>query len=191
VIYRGYVSFGTDSEGKTTIKERRISAATDKKAPEKKADGSPNPYAGLSTTWAKAEEDGLTLFNENEVITYSVKSIDGFEALCPDPAIRLYIIQTGLASVQTARANALMKAMKENTSEPEPEFTDYTLDLAKGVDEDGLYSINKTPTRRGLSEIEKLVKYLTALGVPPEKQEAMLQVLASQSAPATEEEVEA
>jgi hypothetical protein len=179
VTYRRYVKLVAGDDGKTTIKETRILAETDKKAPAKLKNGDPNPLAGLSVNWATAEEDGLMLFSENEVVSYDVKSFEGAELLVPDEAVRLYIFQVGLSSVQTARANGIMKAVKEGTPEPEPEFNQNTIDLRVGTDDEGSNSINRAPSRRSLSDLDKLIKQLTAMGIPPEKQAAVLAALAA------------
>jgi hypothetical protein len=179
VTYRRYVKLVAGDDGKTTIKETRILAETDKKAPAKLKNGDTNPLAGLSVNWATAEEDGLMLFSENEVVSYDVKSFEGAELLVPDEAVRLYIFQVGLSSVQTARANGIMKAIKEGTPEPEPEFNQNTIDLRVGTDDEGSNSINRAPSRRSLSDLDKLIKQLTAMGIPPEKQAAVLAALAA------------
>lgn len=146
---------------------------------------------GLSVNWQKAEDEGYSLATQNDAIVYSVKSSDGFELLVPDEEIRMYIINAGLSTIQTARMNAFMKATTE--TDGAPLYNDATLDLRIGVGEDGEYSINKAPTRRSLSDIEKLVKQLTALGIPPEQQKAVLMsyAQAKQDAAAVTEEVAA
>jgi hypothetical protein len=164
VTYRKYVKLDTDKEGKTIVSDQRILAEADSK--DKKT--------GLAVNWQKAEDDGFLLFAQNDVTTYNVKTREGFELLVPDEEIRMYVINTGLSTIQTARANAFMKAMKEGAAEPEPEYNDATLDLRVGVGEDGEYSINKTPSRRSLSDIEKLIKTLTSLGMTPEQQKVVL-----------------
>lgn len=164
ITNRRYVKFGTDKEGKTIIEEQRVLAEADSK--DKKT--------GLSVNWQKAEDDGFVLFSQNDAIAYSVKSQEGFELLSPDEEIRMYIINTGLSTIQTARAQAFMKANAENTAEPEPLYNDATLDLRVGVGEDGEFSINKTPSRRSLSDIEKLIKQLTALGLGPDQMKDVL-----------------
>ena len=164
ITNRRYVKFGTDKEGKTIIEEQRVLAEADSK--DKKT--------GLSVNWQKAEDDDFVLFSQNDAIAYSVKSQEGFELLSPDEEIRMYIINTGLSTIQTARAQAFMKANAENTAEPEPLYNDATLDLRVGVGEDGEFSINKTPSRRSLSDIEKLIKQLTALGLGPDQMKDVL-----------------
>jgi hypothetical protein len=193
VTYRRYVKYGTDSDtGKTVIKETRILAETDKKAPAKLKNGDPNPLSGLSVNWATAEEEGFSLFSENEVVSYDVKSFDGAAFLVPDEAVRLYIFQVGLSSVQTARANGIMKAIKEGTPEPEPEFNAASIDLRVGTDDEGSNSINRAPARRSMSDLDKLIKQLTAMGIPPERQAAVLAALvASQTPEENQEEVSA
>lgn len=188
--YRRYVKFGTDENGKTTIKETRILAETAKKASEKLKNGEVNPFAGLSTNWADAEEEGFTLLSENEVVVYNVKSFAGAAILSPDETIRLYIYNVGLASIQTARANALMKATKENTAEPEAEFNQVVIDLRVGVNDDGDYSLNKAPSRRTVDPLDKLIKQMSVMGISPEKISQMLAVMAQATeSDETEQEV--
>lgn len=191
VTVRRYVLLGTDPDtNKPVITKERILQETDKKVPAKNSKGEPNVNAGLSVNWAKAEEDGYTLLSENEAITYDVKSFEGAELLNPDPAIRLYIYQTGLATIQTSRIQAFAKALVENAPEPTSEFNQVTLDLRVGIGEDSEYSFNKAPSKRGLSNEEKLIKQLTAMGVPPERQEAVLAaMLAAMTASGDEAEV--
>ena len=164
ITNRRYVKLGTDKEGKTVIEEQRVIAEADSK--DKKT--------GLAVNWQKAEDDGYIQFSQNDAVVYNVKSAEGFELLCPDEEIRMYIINTGLSTIQTARAQAFMKANAENTAEPEPLYNDMTLDLRTGVGEDGEFSINKTPSRRSLSDIEKLIKQLTALGLGPDQMKDVL-----------------
>lgn len=195
VITRRYVKYGTDDSGKTVITATRILSETDKKEPEKLKDGTPNPQAGMSVNWATAENEGFTLFSENEFIQYDVTSFEGAEALSPDPAIRLYIYRTGLANVQTARSQAAMKALKENTAEPEAEFNQATIDLRTGTDDEGNYSLNKAPARRSKTDLEKLQSLLDSLGLSPEdKAKLLLSMASSMSATnevGEEEQVEA
>jgi predicted Zn-dependent protease len=147
---------------KTTVKEIQAKAETAKKDKD----------TGVSANWVKAEKDGFSLFNENEFIRYSVKNEAGFALIVPSEEQRIYIIQCGLNYVQNAKTNALAVSLKEGTSEPEPEFNGVEVDLRD--------YINEPPSRRSLSEIEKLVKQLTALGVPAHKQaETIAFILAS------------
>jgi len=162
--YRFYVKTEVDADGKTTIAKKSSVAETDKK----------DKTTGLSDNWAKLEKDGFTLLSENEFIKYSVKTIDAAKLLVPDEAQFVYIFQSGLNYLQNAKANGVMTALKEGTSEPEPLYNQLTIDLAKGVDEEGSYSINEAPSRRSLSDEDKLRKQLTALGVPPEAMEAIV-----------------
>ena len=162
--YRFYVKTEVDADGKTTIAKKSSVAETDKK----------DKTTGLSDNWAKLEKDGFTLLSENEFIKYSVKTIDAAKLLVPDEAQFVYIFQSGLNYLQNEKANGVMTALKEGTSEPEPLYNQLTIDLAKGVDEEGSYSINEAPSRRSLSDEDKLRKQLTALGVPPEAMEAIV-----------------
>lgn len=177
--YRKYVKLTEpDAEGKTSVKEFQVLKEKDKKEPAKikAADGTEvdNPYAGLSVDWAKAERDGFILFNQNDVETYSVKTWDGAELLVPDDSVRLYVFNTGLASLQTSQANAFMKATVEGDSTT-PEYNDQTLDLRVGID--GEYTFNKLPSKRGKSELDKLVDLLTAMGVAPDQQGAVIEAM--------------
>jgi hypothetical protein len=151
-------SAGPELAGKTFISEQTILQETAKKDKD----------TGLSDNWAKAEKEGFTLFSENEVITYQVKSQEGFELLVPDETQRLYLIQVGLDSIQGARSQVFMKANKEGAVEPTPEYNDYTLDLRAGVGEDQEYSFNRAPSRKSLTDEEKLMKMLAATGMSKE-----------------------
>src|SRR5882672_2266638 len=171
---RRYVKFGSTDDGQgnvtKTITKSSILTEKEKKEPEKLKDGTPNPHSGMSTDWADAERDGFEVFNENDVISYSVTSWDGAELLNPDPAMRLYIYNRGLATFQTSVANALMKSLKEETSgELVPEFNGVAVDLRVGIDEEGNYSINKQPARRAVYPEDKLIKMLRAAGASEEK----------------------
>ena len=171
-VYRRYVKLGTVTEGdttKTTIAEQRImqeAAAKDKKT-------------GLSQNWQKAEDDGLVVFNENEVVSYAVNSQEGFELLVPDAEQRLYIINAGLSNLQTSKAQAFMKAMVDNASEPTPQFNQTTLDMRVGIGEEGEYSIQNAPQRRSLTDQQKLEKTLKSLNLAPDQLEALLLSVAS------------
>ena len=169
--YRQYVKLGTVTEGdttKTVISEKRIMQETAAKA-----------TSGLSQNWQKAEDDGLVVFNENEVVSYAVNSQEGFELLIPDSEQRLYIINAGLGNLQTSKAQAFMKAMAENTTEPTPQFNQQTLDLRVGIGEDNEYSIQVAPQRRSLTDQQKLEKTLKGLNLSPEALQQLLLSVAS------------
>jgi hypothetical protein len=179
VTYRRYVILGTEESGpnagRSVISKERILAETDAKA-----------KSGLSVNWQKAEDEGYTLLSENEVITYDVKSEEGTASLIPDAIQRLYVFNIGLSSLQTARANAIMKALKEGAAEPTPEFNQQTIDLRVGVGEDGDYSINKAPSRKSMSDMDKLIKMLDAMGVAPDKRDGVLAALLAAQASSAE-----
>lgn len=196
-LYRRYVQLDVDeATGKTVIKKERVLIQSDGTIKVKQEDGSTKD---MPASWANAEKDGFTLFSENEFITYSVKSIDGFKQLVPSEEHQLYLINIGLSNVQTARAQAAMKADKENSPEPTPEFDQATIDLAVGTDDEGSYSLNRAPSRRSASETDKLIKQFKAMGITDEAQIAAIltkvleakQSLASQSEQPEQEEVEA
>ena len=168
-VYRKYVKYGIDKEsGKSVITETSVMAESDSKA-----------KSGLATNWQNAEDAGFILFSENDVITYSVKNEAAFAELVPSPEQRMYIIAAGLSTIQTARANAFMKPLKENTPEPEPEYNQVELDLRTGIGEDEEYSLNKAPSRKTTSPLEKIKKIMAALNLSPEDQAEMLLSLAS------------
>lgn len=184
---RRYVKFGSTDDGQgnvtKTITKSSILTEKEKKEPEKLKDGTPNPHAGMSTDWADAERDGFEVFNDNDIVSYSVTSWDGAELLNPDPAMRLYIYNRGLATFQTAVANALMKSLKEETSgELVPEFNGITVDLRVGIDEEGNYSINKQPARRAVDPEDKMIKTMRAAGVPEDKIAAILAIVRASTA---------
>ena len=171
-LYRGYAKLGTVTDGdttKTVLSERRIMQETAAK----------DKNSGLSQNWQKAEDDGLIVFNENEIISYSVNSQEGFELLIPDEAQRLYIINAGLSQIQTAKAQAFMKAVAEGAAEPTPEFNSVTLDLRVGIGDEGEYSIQNAPQRRTLTDQQKLEKTLKGLNLPVDQLEALLLSVAS------------
>lgn len=191
---RRYVKLGQVDDGQgnltTVIKTSSVVSESDKKEPEKIKDAEgkeiPNPYAGLPVSWANAERDGLVLFSENDAISYSVKSFEGAELLNPDPAMRLYIYNKGLAVFQTSLVQAYMKSLKEGTAEPEAEFNGVTLDLRVGTDDEGTYSINKAPQRRAQTDEDKLVKLLKATGKTDEQIAMILAVINAQAVAETQ-----
>lgn len=180
VTYRAYVQLDTDKDGKTVIKKIKSQAEADKK----------DSKTGLSINWQKLEDEKdkegnslWTLFNENEFTRYQVKDEAGFEQVVPDVNQRVYIIQCGLNYIMNAKANAAMTALKDGTPEPEPLFNQNTIDLRVGVGEDGAYSINEAPSRKSLTDLDKLIKNLVAMGLTtPEQQEPILLALAAAKA---------
>jgi len=177
VTYRAYVQLGTDKDGKTVIEKIKSQAEADKK----------DPKTGLSVNWQKLEDakdkEGnplWTLFNENEFTRYQLKDIAAFDALVPDKTQQLYITQCGLNYVMNAKANGAMTALEEGKPEPTPLFNQNTIDLRTGVGDAGEYSINEAPSRKSLTDLDKLIKNLVAMGLDtPEKQEPILLALAA------------
>jgi hypothetical protein len=167
--YRAYVTYGTDSESNTII--TKIKSQAEASAKSKKT--------GLAVNWQKAEDEGFEQFSENEFIRYNVKTLAAAQLLVPDEEQFLYIFQCGLNQIQNARCAAIMTARKENTPEPEPEFANQTIDLRIGTDEEGTNSIGQKTIRKSLSDMDKLRKMLTSMGVPPDKQEAMILAMAA------------
>lgn len=133
--------------------------------------------AAKQANWKKLEENGYVQLSENDFIRYNVKTEEGFHLIVPDPEQRVYIIQCGLNYIQNAKANAAMVALKEGTQEPE--YNQQTIDLREGI--------NETPSRRSLSDLEKLEKLMAGLNLTAEQKKEMLLALASSVASETEE----
>ncbi|MDR3392474.1 MAG: hypothetical protein P4L77_12155 [Sulfuriferula sp.] len=176
--YRTYIQTSSDKDGKTVVDKIKAQAEASAKVTDKN-----DPLFGLATNWAKLEREGWTLLCENEFVRYNIKSVDGFFALVTDKDQQNYIIQCGLNYAMNAKANAAMVALKDGTPEPTPEFDGETIDLRVGVGSEGKYSINEPPSRKSLTDIEKLMKTLGGLNLTQEQKEAMLlQVAAAFSA---------
>jgi hypothetical protein len=147
VTVRTYVKLKEDG----TIAERRTQAQT--------KDGE---------NWKKLEASGYQLFNENEVIRYTVKDLDAARTLVPDETQLIYIFQSGLNYIQNSKTNALAGEVKEGTDTKdvpaEPAYNGEEIDLRE--------AINQTPQRTSLSPIEKLEKLLA--GFPPEVRAELL-----------------
>lgn len=168
--YRAYVSFETDANGKTVIKEFTAKAETAKK----------DSKTGLSENWQKLEDKGYTLLSENEFIKYTVKDETGFHALVPDTTQRTYIIQCGLNYIQNAKANAKMAELQDGTPEPTAAYNQETIDLRE--------AINEPPSRKSLTDLEKLERLLAGLNLTKEQKEQMLLSLAQTVASSDEAE---
>ena len=180
--YRAYAKTETDAKGNTVLSEIKAQAEADKK----------DKNTGLSVNWQKLEDAGYTLFSENEFVKYTVKSVEAARLLVPEEAQFIYIFQCGLNYIQNAKANAAMTAVKEGTPEPEPEFNQLVIDLRDGVDENGKFSINETPTRRSTSSLDKFIKQadalLTAMGVPEDEKAAKIAAMVASLQATPEEE---
>ena len=166
--YRNYVKFDTDKDGKAVLKETKIQGEADKKDKD-----------GLSVNWARLEKEGYTLFSENEFIRYSVKSEDAFKQLVTSEEQRVYIIQSGLNAIQSAKITRNMAALKDEATEPTPQYTLEVIDLRE--------DINEPPQRRSLSGLERLSKLLDGLNLTPEEKRNMLLAAAAQQATASDE----
>lgn len=168
VTYRKYVKLDTDEKGNTIVKEKKLQAEAQAKVP---ADSKDYPDSiGISVNWAKLEKEGYTLFSENEFTRYTVKSEDGFASLVPDEAQRVYIIQSGLNYLQNAKANGLMDETEENNPVPTPSYQQATIDLRD--------AINEPPTRKSLTDMEKLERTIASLNLSPEQTADLLMTLA-------------
>jgi hypothetical protein len=183
--YRTYIQTSSDKDGKTVVDKIKAQAEATQKVTDKT-----DPHYGLAVNWAKLEKEGWTLLCENEFIRYSVKTLEGFFALVPDLDQQLYLIQCGINYAMNAKANAAMVVMEDGAAEPKAKFDGVTIDLRTGVDSEGTYSINEAPSRKSLSDIDKLMNTLKKMGLPPEQVAALLaQAASSIAATQTEEEV--
>jgi len=165
---RKYVKFGTDEKGNRIVTDKKVQAESQAK----------DSKTGLAKNWQSLENDGYELFSENEFTRYNVKSEDGFAALVPDAAQRVYIIQSGLNYLQNAKANGYMDEVQENTPEPTPTYNQDTIDLRE--------AINEPPTRKSLTDMEKLEKTLALLNLTPDQKADLLLTLAKSQAVAEE-----
>jgi hypothetical protein len=174
--YRTYVKLGTDDKGTVFVSELKVALEANAK----------DEKTGLAVNWQKLENDGYSVFSENDVVKYFVKGWDGAEVLVPNPEQRLYIFQAGLNSIQSARIGAKIKELAENTTEPTPLYNGTVIDLRE--------DINKPPERgRSMTEIEKIESLLAGLSISTEERakillsiEAAKAQLAVQSADALE-----
>jgi len=172
VTVRTYVKYAADG----TIAERRTQAQTKDGANWKKLEA--EKAADGTAVW--------NLFNENEVIRYSVKDLDAAKTLVPDEAQLIYIFQSGLNYIQNSKTNALAGEVKEGTDTKdvpaEPAYNGEEIDLRE--------AINQAPQRVSTTPLEKLEKLLA--GFPPEVRAMLLQqaqaTMAAQVPAATEEQ---
>ena len=130
-------------------------------------------------SWKKLEASGAVQWNENEFIRYIVHTEEGFSLLVKDPAQRVYIIQAGLSYIQNSKANGLMVERKEG-DETSPAYNGETIDLRE--------AINEPPTKRALTDQQKLERLVKSMGLNPDEMNSLFGELAkkfaAQSAPA-------
>jgi len=178
VTYRAYIKTSADKDGKPVIDKLQAKAASGKLDKE----------SGLPENWARAEKEGMTVFNENEFVRYAVKTKDAAALLIPDETQYMYIFQAGLNYLQNAKANAVSVAQKEGTPEPEAEFNGLTIDLRIGTDNEGTNSINEAPTRRAQTDEEKLIKMLKASNKTDEQIQQILAIVRATAAASSTDE---
>jgi hypothetical protein len=137
VTYRGYAKFNEAGEV-TSLNAKAESAG--------------------QVSWKKLEEAKATKLNENEFIRYTINSIEDFKALVPDEQQLIYIAQAGLNYVQNAKANGYMLEMLEDAAAPNtPKYDGQTIDLRE--------AINDPPSKRSLTDNQKLIKLLKSTGL--------------------------
>jgi len=171
VTYRTYVKLNDKGE----IEEKNS-----------KQEASAKNKDGLAKNWEKLEEKGYTVWNENEFLKYTVNSVAGFNELVPDEEQRVYIIQAGLNYVQNAKANVKMTETVEGDDNT-PAYNGRTIDLKD--------EINKEPSKRSLTDLQKVERTLKGMNLSAEEFRNMMAILnlkfGGEQAPATaEQEVE-
>ena len=133
-----------------------------------------NPIISQQTAdgkaWKKFEEDGNTVLTENSYKFYTIETIDGFFELITDDTQRKYIINRGLQSVQTAKANQMQSEFDESVKTFS--YIDQTLDLRE--------ELNTPPKRSKQSELQKLANNVSALSA--EDAQKLMAVLMEQFA---------
>jgi len=134
-------------------------------------------------SWKKLEESGHLKLNQNDFLRYSVQDDADFAALVPDVEQRMYIVQAGLNYVQNSKANALMVELEEDGITPK--YNDTEIDLRE--------AINEPPSKRSLSDIQKLERLLKNSGLDAAGIQALLAQAASRftTEVGEQEEVEA
>ncbi len=142
---------GVDADGKPTATKPSTSRET-------------NDNKG----WDAQEKKGATLLSENEYRWYNLLHEEGFADLVPDAEQRLYIIQKGLDQLQTAAVNAAQNEVDENTKQL----------LNNGITIDLREAINTPPSRRVLTDEQKFLKTINAIG--KDKALSLLEALKAQ-----------
>lgn len=133
--YKVYGKYSVDKDGATKLDKVSVMGET--------KDGK---------NWVAAEADGLQLLAESDVKFYSVANEQGFIDLVPDADQRVYLINKGLASVQSAAVASNLKETDEAGN---------FVNSGKSVDLRD--AINKAPERVVLSPEQKALKAFGAL----------------------------
>lgn len=120
--------------------------------------------------WKSAEENKNTVLNEVQFTFYSVESIDGFKELVPDAEQQIYLINRGLSTLQTSKANQLVSEVDEQSKEFK----------YSGVNFDLRDVINETPKRQSMTDTQKILKQVSALD--PEEVAKLMAALAAMQA---------
>jgi hypothetical protein len=155
--YRTYGVIELDEKGKEVFKAKTKEGKTlaDPLVRQKTADGK---------AWTSAEESGNTVLAENILVFYTLETLAGFEELVPSEEQRLWLVNKGIASIQTAAAQ---KIQSELTEDGQFAYNGETVDLRE--------FINKAPERKKLSETQKVMRDITALS--PDAQKQMIELL--------------
>jgi len=115
--------------------------------------------------WESAEAAGNTKLNENQYQFYTVENEAGFAELVPSEEQRVYLINRGIATIQTAAANFYQSKIATDGTFA---YDESTIDLRE--------DLNTPPERKKQSETQKITNMLSALD--PAKKAEMAALLA-------------
>lgn len=115
--------------------------------------------------WDSAEAAGNTKLNENQYNFYTVENEAGFAELVPDEEQRIYLINRGIATIQTAAANFYQSKIGTDGNFA---YDETTIDLRT--------DLNTPPERKKQTDTQKLTNMLAALD--PTKKAEMAALLA-------------
>lgn len=115
----------------------------------------------------KWTEAGYTVVNKQTFVINKAQSMDGIHALCPNEAELINIFNSGAKVKQQNKARQLLSSTGED-GQPDFEFQEGAVDLAEYIPEER--------QRRGLSETEKAMRFLSKLS--PEAQAQVAAALA-------------
>ena len=117
--------------------------------------------------WETLEAQHNTKLNENSFVFYTVETDEAFSELVPELSQRMYLINKGLAAIQTTKANSLTEEFDPTTKTFA--YSDQTIDLRT--------YINEPPERRKMTANQKLMRDVSVLA-PDQIQEFLRQLQA-------------
>lgn len=162
---------------KTEVKDFKVYAKLD--AEGKITDA--KPVSSESQFKAYSEKADYVLGIEQSVKFVKFGNLEAFTTAIPDPAAQLDVINRGVAN----KANQRVKEVLTELNEEGTQFTWESIDTL-----DVLEYLQEGPKRQKLSEVEKLINQLRAMGLPEAAiQATVANVVAAQST-STEDETE-